>query len=108
MKIKTADIQGQKKEGKKKGGQRKEEEKGKNDKDEAYPCKMHTIENYNIKTNRPRYHLTPPISGPPRLLPIASISSIKMIDGANDLALAKRSFTRDAATPTNICKMKSC
>jgi hypothetical protein len=43
-------------------------------------------------------YLTPPISGPPRLLPIASISSIKIIEGANDLALAKRSLTRDAAT----------
>lgn len=50
------------------------------------------------------YHLTPPISGPPRLLPIASISSIKMIEGANDLAFAKRSLTREAATPTNIWK----
>lgn len=47
------------------------------------------------------YH-TPPISGPPRLLPIASISSMKIIEGANDLALEKRSFTREAATPTNI------
>lgn len=50
-------------------------------------------------------NLTPPISGPPRLLPIASISSIKIIDGAYDLAVANRSLTRDAATPTNICKL---
>lgn len=49
-------------------------------------------------------YLTPPMSGPPRLLPIASISSIKIMEGANDLALAKRSLTRDAATPTNIWK----
>lgn len=51
-------------------------------------------------------YLTPPISGPPRLLPIASISSMKIMEGANDLALEKRSFTRDAATPTNIWQEK--
>jgi len=52
-------------------------------------------------------YLTPPISGPPRLLPIASISSIKIIEGENDLAFPKRSLTRDAATPTNIWEEKT-
>ena len=37
-----------------------------------------------------------------RLLPIASISSIKMIHGACFCASLKRSLTRDAPTPTNI------
>lgn len=35
-------------------------------------------------------------------LPIASISSIKMIEGAYCLALANSSLTRDAPRPTNI------
>lgn len=55
-----------------------------------------------MKQKESRNDLTPPTSGAPRLPPIASISSIKIIDGANDLALANRSLTRDAATPANI------
>ena len=43
----------------------------------------------------------PPIPAP-RCLPTASISSIKIIQGAVFLALANISLTRDAPTPTNI------
>ena len=38
----------------------------------------------------------------PLALPIASISSIKIIDGDLSFACLKRSLTRDAPTPTNI------
>ena len=38
----------------------------------------------------------------PRWRPTASISSMKMMEGAAFLACAKRSRTRDAPTPTNI------
>ena len=38
----------------------------------------------------------------PRALPIASISSIKMIQGAFSLACLNKSRTREAPTPTNI------
>ena len=38
----------------------------------------------------------------PRRPPMASISSMKMIDGARFRASANRSRTRDAPTPTNI------
>ena len=38
----------------------------------------------------------------PRALPIASISSIKIIQGAFSLACLNKSRTRDAPTPTNI------
>ena len=38
----------------------------------------------------------------PRALPIASISSIKIIDGAFSFACLKRSRTLEAPTPTNI------
>ena len=41
-------------------------------------------------------------SAPPRRWPMASISSMKMMDGARLRASANRSRTRDAPTPTNI------
>ena len=43
-----------------------------------------------------------PPSPAPRDLPTASISSIKIIQGALRLACSKRSLTREAPTPTNI------
>mmetsp|Transcript_123330 Transcript_123330/g.348485 ORF Transcript_123330/g.348485 Transcript_123330/m.348485 type:complete len:300 (+) Transcript_123330:769-1668(+) len=54
-----------------------------------------------------RSSLPPPLKPPrPRLRPTASISSMKMIDGALALACWKRSRTREGPTPTNI-SMKS-
>mmetsp|Transcript_22380 Transcript_22380/g.64204 ORF Transcript_22380/g.64204 Transcript_22380/m.64204 type:complete len:229 (-) Transcript_22380:1146-1832(-) len=54
-----------------------------------------------------RSSFPPPLKPPfPRLRPTASISSMKMIDGAVDRACWKRSRTRDGPTPTNI-SMKS-
>ena len=44
----------------------------------------------------------PPPKPTPRLRPTASISSMKMMQGAFFLAVAKRSRTREAPTPTNI------
>ena len=45
----------------------------------------------------------PPMAGfLPRARPMASISSMKMMQGAFSLAWRKRSRTRDAPTPTNI------
>ena len=44
----------------------------------------------------------PPIRPLPLSLPIASISSTKMIAGAISLAVLNKSRTRDAPTPTNI------
>mmetsp|Transcript_73173 Transcript_73173/g.188751 ORF Transcript_73173/g.188751 Transcript_73173/m.188751 type:complete len:255 (-) Transcript_73173:1217-1981(-) len=54
-----------------------------------------------------RSSLPPPLKPPrPRFRPTASISSMKMIDGALVLACWKRSRTREGPTPTNI-SMKS-
>mmetsp|Transcript_44601 Transcript_44601/g.135227 ORF Transcript_44601/g.135227 Transcript_44601/m.135227 type:complete len:293 (+) Transcript_44601:371-1249(+) len=53
-----------------------------------------------------RSSLPPPAPPRPRLRPTASISSMKMIDGALARACWKRSRTRDGPTPTNI-SMKS-
>jgi len=44
----------------------------------------------------------PPMMAPPRDLPMASSSSIKMMQGAFSRAWVKSSRTRDAPTPTNI------
>mmetsp|Transcript_15322 Transcript_15322/g.31778 ORF Transcript_15322/g.31778 Transcript_15322/m.31778 type:complete len:218 (-) Transcript_15322:1162-1815(-) len=44
----------------------------------------------------------PPMPPLPLCLPMASISSMKMIEGDCDRALAKRSLTRAGPTPTNI------
>mmetsp|Transcript_23316 Transcript_23316/g.43814 ORF Transcript_23316/g.43814 Transcript_23316/m.43814 type:complete len:290 (-) Transcript_23316:529-1398(-) len=44
----------------------------------------------------------PPAKPAPRCLPTASISSMKMMQGAFFLACPKRSLTREAPTPTNI------
>ena len=49
-----------------------------------------------------RSSLAPVIAFLPRARPIASISSIKIIDGDFSLACLKRSRTREAPTPTNI------
>ena len=49
-----------------------------------------------------RSSLAPGIGPFPRLRPMASISSMKMIHGAFSLACLKRSRTRAAPTPTNI------
>ena len=44
----------------------------------------------------------PPIIPAPRIRPIASSSSMKIIDGAAFFAVSKRSRTREAPTPTSI------
>src|SRR5215831_14875415 len=48
-----------------------------------------------------RSSLPPPMTALPRRPPMASISSMKMIEGARLRASANRSRTRDAPTPTN-------